>query len=334
MRIKRLIIAILATVSLFTLTGCNLAREDAGEAVDKDKLVGVFVTTEYLDLFDVEGYLNNNINSISGGKLQINQSSEKYQGRLYAVLKDKTLTNEETGKQVVTQEYVFEAVDGITYFTAKVPATTDSESFLTSSSDEAISDGHKGLSYSDIEDKTTLKGTIYVSPNRTNSTYYINPVYQSSQGSVYAMSGNGISVGGIQDEGIIINHKLDESTTVTENGKIKKVSISVELSIAIMLPPERIAILQMDRDSAVLSRREYTPGAVPQVITPEAGATYIIVETYKKDSQGAAIVSRELFSEKDEALSTYFCRKDGISIKEVTQLSWRKSASISLDSKF
>ena len=55
---KKLIALLLA---LCMLTGCRLASEEKKEDRLQDKLVGVLVTFEPLDLdFDIEGYLRDN----------------------------------------------------------------------------------------------------------------------------------------------------------------------------------------------------------------------------------------------------------------------------------
>ena len=46
---KRIIIICCAIIIIFSLTGCQLARED-GLVAQTDSLAGVFITTEYLDL--------------------------------------------------------------------------------------------------------------------------------------------------------------------------------------------------------------------------------------------------------------------------------------------
>jgi hypothetical protein len=66
MMIKRSLAVCLAVCFLLTLAGCQLAVEDAGGTNNGDRLIGVFVTKEYLDLFDTEGYLNDNISKLSG----------------------------------------------------------------------------------------------------------------------------------------------------------------------------------------------------------------------------------------------------------------------------
>lgn len=325
MKIKKAFAIFLTVFILFTLTGCQLALEDKGESQNKGRLIGIFVTDEYLDLFDMEGYLNDNINKFSGGGLiNIDGNNSQYQGRLYATLATRTL-KDDTGKTLDTKEFVFDGVEGIPYFAATVPATENEESFTTSGSDEAISDSHMGIYCGDAEDKTTLEGTIYVSMNQAAKSRYINPIYQNSDGSVYATSGNGIMLAGEQGEGSVYTQTLEETTTVTENGKSKSVSIYIKISMSIMLPPEKIIIMQMDKNSDIISKTEYSPGKLPDTLTPEAGVDYIIVENYKRDPESNWITSRSIYDRRNENLETFYCRDDGICVKQWTNLDWNKN---------
>lgn len=325
MKTKRFLIIFLTVLVLFSLSGCQLAIADKGEGKSKDRLIGVFITEEYLDLFDMEGYLNDNINKLSGsGLINMDQNSTKYQKRLYATLATMELTNEE-GETFNTKEYVFEDVEGISYFAARVPATENDDSFITSGSDKAISDGHMGIYNRDEEDRITLDGTIYISSAHTSKSHYVNPVYQSSDGSVYAISGNGILLSGDQGEGSIYSSTLDETTTVTENGKNTTVSASIKISIATMYPPEKISVLQMDKDSKAISRLEYSPGKLPDTITPIDKAEYIIVESHKYDQEGKAVTSRSIYDRKVESLDTFYCQDNGICVKQWTKLDWNNN---------
>lgn len=317
----RIVAFFLAALMLSTLSGCQLAREEAGTSNYEDRLIGVFLTTEYLDLFDFKGYLNDNIGRFSSGEIHIDGAAEKYQGRLYAELNPKTLTNQETGEKAVTEEYIFPGVEGITYFSARVPATAEREGYVTSGSDEAITDGHMNLNYGDQGNSTTMDGTVYVSTGHAQA-YYFNPIYQSADGRVYATAGNGISAAGVQDEGSVYSQTLDATYTTAENGKTKTDSISVKISISEMSPPEKVTILQMDTDSTVVSRTEYTPGETPESILPEEKAEYIVVETHKTDRSGEAYTTRKLYGKDSESLETFSCREDGICVKKWTQIKW------------
>lgn len=322
MKIRRTFAVFLAVLILFALTGCQLAIEDKGEAYSKDALIGVLVTDEYLDLFDMERYLNDNFNKLSdGGIIEIDDSGSKYQGRLYATLKTLEL-KDNTGKAFNTREFVFEGINGISFFAARLPATENEDSYITSGSDEAISDGYTGFSYGDNEDKTTLEGTIYISSDYAGKTLFINPVYQSSDGTVYAITGNGIMVSDEQGEGSVYTQTLEETTTITENGKRKSKSTSIKISIAVMFPPEQIFILQMDKDSEIIAKTEYAPGKLPGTIIPEAGVEYIIVESNKIDIEGNTVTSRTLFDRSNETLESFYRRSDGICVKQSTILDW------------
>ena len=104
-------------------------------------LAGVFITREYLDLFDFESYLSDNASTIvNGGEITV-EDQEKYNGRLYAVLKPRTLTNEETGDTTEHWEYVFEETTGIPFILVETKQP-DGQSYMGSSSDGSVSDAH------------------------------------------------------------------------------------------------------------------------------------------------------------------------------------------------
>lgn len=307
---------------VLALTGCQLAQNSADGAADEDRLVGLFLTTEYLDLFDFEGYMNDNLKSFQGGEITINGDSQKYQGRLYATMVSRTLTNEETGETSQTEEYVFPS-DGIPYFSATVPAAENHDSYRASISDPAISDGHVNYKLGDDGDSVTLTGTVYVSPVNIARTYYFNPVYQSADGSVYATTGNGFMVNTeAYSEGSVYSQTLDATTTVTEGGKTKTDSTSITLSISVMFAQEKIVVLQMSEESAVLLRNEYAPDTMPESISTESETDYLIVETHKRDDTGHIKISRATYSSDTENIETFFVREDGICVKHWTRMIW------------
>jgi phage protein U len=317
MKIKQLIAVFFAVLGIFSLSACQLASEDATESAH-DRLIGVFITYEYLDLFDFDSYLTDNISGFPGGDISEDANSEKYQDRLYATLKEKVLINEDTGEETVVEEYVFEGVEGFAYLAVK----DGNNGHVNFHSDEAISDRNSRLYSGDDEDKIKLEGTIYSAPGNDGFiTYYINPVYQGSDSSIYAMSGGGFSIDATQGKGHYTN-MLEETTTVTENGTDKKSSTSIEISFVPMFPPEKIVLLQMDKDSTILSKNEYTPGEMPEMLTPKTGTDYIVAETYKSDNAGTVYVTREIYDQQDEYLYTFFFRDDNICIKTGTKLEW------------
>ena len=327
---RKIMIAVCCASFLCALTGCQLAKESAGADTNEDRLIGVLITTEYLDLFDSEGFLNDNFNSFQGGEITADGSNtQKYQGRLYAVLVPRTLTSEETGETTVTLEYIFEGIEGIAYCVPRIQATEEENSYIATMSAPAISDGHTSIFVGDDENSVSLDGTIYVVPSNISHTYYFNPVYQSIDGSVYAVTGSGFMMNSdLYSEGSVYSHTLDAVTSITENGETKKDSISIKISISVMFAPDEIAILQMGSDNAVISQTEYEPEEMPTTLTLETGTAYFIVETHKRDNTGTMIISREIYGSDVENIETFFVQADGVCVKHWTQMIWEASHSL------
>ena len=317
---RKLTIAVCCAVLLSVLPSCQLAKESIGLNETEDRLIGIFITTEHIDLFDFDSYLEDNIGSIQGGEFTIDGNTQEYQGRLYATMTSKSETSEETGLTMTTEEYTFEGIDGMSYFAPIVRAAEGHDNYTTVISDEAFSDGHTTLNHGDDESSITLEATVYVAPSGKMQTYYYNPVYQSADGSVYVVSGSGHSFyAEPYGEGAVYSQTIESSTTTREDGKDKTDSISIKASISVMCPPVKTVIIQMDQESAILSQSEYEPDEVPNVIELESDTDYFIVETHKQDETEIKI-SREIYDRGVEDITTFSARADGVCIRQWTQI--------------
>ena len=66
---KKTTIFCLLLALIFILSGCQLAKEDLNEPTQtKDRLAGVFLTTTWLDLFDSDRYIEENLSDPGTGK--------------------------------------------------------------------------------------------------------------------------------------------------------------------------------------------------------------------------------------------------------------------------
>lgn len=307
MKIKTLLLCVL---SALLLTGCQLALPEK-ESDKGNRLVGVFITTEYLDLFDAESYLNDNLASFNGGEIKLDGDAEKYEGRLYADF---------SGKDY--QEVRFGEVEGIPFFAAEILNDNSEPSNVTYSGDGLV-ESNIGVFYNDEEDKITLDGKVYIVPGINGQQHYFNPVYQSLDGKVFVQSGNGMSVSGVQSQGSAMSHKLEETITVTENGKSKKKTAVINISVETMLPPQKIMLVQMDKNNNILKSDEYLPGKLPETIDTDANAAYIIAEAHKTDFDGKALTERELYTNEDTGLTTFYENGTGVMASQYTQLIWQ-----------
>lgn len=298
----------------------EMVNEKKEDSAGRDRLIGVFVTTEHLDLFDSETWFNDNVNKIISGKDTRMGDQSQYYGRLYAELVDRELVNENTGELTYLKEYVFEGVQGFMYC---VPTVSDDYGeYISSTSDDAITDGHMNYATTDEGESITLTGTIYVSTGTVNRYFYFNPVYQAEDGTVYAVTGNGMNHGGDLVDGVGSSIELKENTATIVNGKSVSYSFSVKLDVSFVQPSERIAIVQMSDDNKVLSREEYEPGGVPADIVPVEGAGYVIVETYQRESDGSLKIIREIYQPDDDFLYTFYVREDGVCVKGSSSIRW------------
>jgi len=321
---RKIMISICSILILCALTGCQLARESAGADAYEDRLIGMFVTTEYLDLFDMDAYLNDSLSGFQGGDITVDGDTRKYEGQLYATMVARTQTNEETGETSEVEEYVFPNIDGISYFYFTTLDTEGRDSTTIMSEDPSVVHEKMDIHASDDAYGMTMEGMIYVSPTdeQRELVYYFNPVFQSADGSVYVSSGSGVANQGVDVEGSTMSQTMDATYAVTENGKVKTDSVSIKLSISVIFTPEKIAVLQMDAESKLLMRTEYAPDAVPEALVFDSGTDYIIVETHKRDVAGDAITTRDIYSRDAETIQTFFARTDGICVMRSTQIKW------------
>lgn len=302
MKTKQMIIIIICIIlAAFALGAAgivNVTNETAKKNLDEDHLIGVLITKEYLDLFD------GNIND---------------QGRLYAELVE-TSQPDETGETIKAKEYVFKDIKGIRFFGPKIPDESGidgSGSYMSTNIDEGITDASTHFTILDDCETVSLKGTIYVASGGKSGNFYFNPVYQTSKGDVYAMSGEGISfLGEGNGPGTSMSQKISENRTSSDESKISS-GTEVEVTVSVMEDPTRIALLQFDSKNELLEKADFTPGNLPESIDVLPDAQYMIVETTSAEG-----IHRTLFQQEDDFIYVFTSRDDGICIKQTYEVNW------------
>ncbi|KAF5075089.1 hypothetical protein DSECCO2_174160 [anaerobic digester metagenome] len=321
---KRIGLTTFALLIMILLAGCQLAREDGAEK-SADKLIGAFVTSEHINLFDMEGFLNDN-GKVSGGEILVEGNQQKYNGRLYATRKDTVETTEEGGKYTKTT-YEFDGIEGTRMFSPTVSESPDDEnSYVMSNSDNGVTDFKINIKYGDYAEGMELEGNIYVSPSGLENEIFINPVYQSKDGQVYLVS----SVNGYcysaddMEDGSLYTQTIADKVTVNNNGNSKEFSTSVKVSIAIMKPTAKVAIIQIDKDNKLLKKEEYKPGEVPKELNADSSTEYIIVESTKTMKSGETKVERTIVSKSDDSLWYFLLNDNRVFVKTYTTIIWNK----------
>ena len=324
MKTKNIIIIFACIVLIafaFGATGIiHLVSASVNEETSSDKLIGVLITREYLDLFDREQFLTDNIGGlVNGGKISESES-DKYQERLYAALTETGYTNEKTGETGGRKEYVFEGISGIYCFAPRI--IDQFGTCWSSSGDDAITDGQFNMISTDEGDSIAFEGTIYVSTGKNAGKFFFNPVYQTSAGEVYAVSGNGIFVDDNNTDGMSMSHEIKESHSSTVDNVITSFESQIKITVCYMDEPVKVSILQFGKENELLSQMDYDPDSVPNTLQVRSETQYIIVETTRLSHDQTANITREIYQPEDETLFAFFCRDDGICVKQWCEIDW------------
>lgn len=268
---KKLAIALIFAIALM-LPGCSLLRED-GEPADADRLVGVYITENYIDSFDFEAYVQDNASSLSGGSGEISrEDAAKYTRRIYAEITD--------GKTSFP-------IEGIAFIAARYEK--DGESCTGSDYGDKLADVHLSINVSDDMETTVLTGKLFADSGAGHMSAYCNPVYQQADGRVYLVPGEGVSA----NMGSM-THSLSESCESAKKGE-RGYGMDITLEVEGSRPSEKLAVLLYSAEGALLSRTEYAPEEMPEEISA-AGAAWAVFEDYTADYSGEPQVIRQLIA--------------------------------------
>ena len=289
------IFALLLILAL-ALSGCQLATDEVREGgfVNRDRLVGVVVTTEHLDLLDIEAYLRDHPQDLMDGKIGGNTAA--YQNRIYAQEEIEKSTTED-GVPCTTTYYNFDHVDGMYLLDYQAKTYLEDGSLLA---DVMVGDCSEGI-LSVAYHGDLMEGTIYVPRGSGEVCFFMNPVYQDSEGRLYLLAGTGSSTNELSGS---MWHTITEEYTETIDGESTTRKREVKITVEAIRVPEKVAIVQMSDGNIVLDRQEYAPKDLPESLTPAEGCAYILVEEYTGNE-----VKRTMI-EPDEPYITVYVKSD------------------------
>ena len=271
---KKLALVLILALCL-SLTGCSLLREDtSGEPAADDKLVGVYITPEHLDTFDFESYASDNISSLANGGEVSAEDAAKYSNRIYAEIKDGTITF---------------PIEGTAIITARLGE--GNEKYFSSQLGDYIVGGGTSVNYGEDTDSVELSGTLYA-PAGEYVSAYCNPVYQEPDGDIYLTGGQGMGSDGV---GAM---KQTTSASTDPHGDVRGYSMSIESTVEPIYASDKLVVLYYAEDGSLMSREEYAPGELPYELS-SGGAAYVVFADYTRDDYGEPTVKRTLLTPGD-----------------------------------
>ncbi len=301
MKKKLLALGLVLCLSL-GLCGCRLALPE-GEAAERDKLIGAFVTTKHLDTFT--------LNVGPGGKLESGHEP------IYAELCKESYEND-YGETVTTANYRFTELEGISCFMLYI-TEENGESYNTTQIDEAVQEVDRELKTVNSDKQlNSLAGSLYV-PEGTYITFYLNPVYQKADGSVYLTGGQGL-----QADGGSAGLTLSETTKAVIAGESVEYGFSVELWVKERPLTERVRLVEFGADNEVLRISEFLPGELPESFESAEGVQCIVQENYYTDGEAEQQAERSVLSPESENYVEILVPGDmGYLVPQRCEIVWR-----------
>ena len=283
MKIKVIAVLMVLCVIVVALSGPELKKpESKNKSTFGDRLIGTVITTESLNTFDMEAYLNENIESIVKDENHTVEIEDKqnYNNRIYARLitvEDKT----EDGEKITHKEYVFDDIDGFWIFNAKIPSTETEESYTCLCSEGGISNVKSNVHHTDTGlQEIELNADVYYSYEKRGTVFYMNPVYQESDGDIYCVEGTGYAVSGDKgsiDGTSIGSQSLNNKITVKDNGEETVYQSKVTINYVPVYVPSQIEFVFMNEDNKAIKEENFKPENVPEELTVPKGTEYVIV---------------------------------------------------------
>lgn len=324
MKIKVIAILIALCILAAVISGFQLKKPEAeNKSTLGDRLIGTVITTESLNTFDMETYLEENIGSIVKDENQTVQNEDKqdYMGKIYARQVTKEDTTEE-GEKITHKEYVFDDdINGYWIFDAKIPSTETEESYTCLCSEGGFSNVQSKIHHTDNGlQEIELIADIYYSYEKWGTVFYMNPVYQESDGDIYCVEGMGYSVSG--DKGSIDGNSsgsqtLTDKITVNENGEETVYQSKVTINYIPVYVPVRTEFVFMNEDNEAISESGFNTHQVPSELNVPKGTEYVII--LQKSEEGTIT---DVIGKNCEYAEILFEENQGICSKGSVEFKW------------
>ena len=273
---KVMCVICLLLAAMMSLSACQLAVPDAenpGGVEKYDQLMGVLITKGPMKEFDPLALIED------GEYTEYTDDSPVYG------------TVSEDGRI-----YKFGDIEG----TVLVLHEVDENCYGFRLSGGPVSDINHSVNAFEEGAKHKIEGRVWVSEDAEEVILYMNPIYRTSDGRVYVMSGEGVyfePMGGCE-----YTKSLSGETTRKENGETYIFSMRVEITIIAAVPDETVTVIQMNENGEKIKSETFLADNMPEEFTTQAGTAFLLVrcsgggsdrwETVQPDDEGIHVTQK------------------------------------------
>lgn len=298
------------------LSGCTLAVPEEAQTAPlpqvEDRIVGMLVT---LDQAEPKETMDPNL-------LHLEANRGK---RIYARLQEEAYESQD-GTEHTTYRMVFPEDLGLAFMGYQVmpqmlPSLPEEETYWTSTVDPGIDLEKNSFNTVNDDSFVQLEAVIYVSENAQDLVLYMNPVYQTESGEVYALGVGPVGYHGSSMAECAVSYGMTAVEEGNEAGTRKEGYVKMTLRRAQV--PEFYRIVQLDGEDQVIKTQDISPGDLPEVYRPEETCVYLILE---ERAEGKA-VKRSVKSrgESDSVLDVLYPMENGICRVGHTRIDWEEA---------
>lgn len=281
---KKIFIIILACV--LCLTGCSLAREEV-VSKEADRLVGVYLTTEYPD---------------SNDEHWVDYGTFTADTEFGEIPLPKRILPAEFDPE--TKTFVFPGLDGYALFEATVK---DGENVYNTSQSDFM-DGNFHVTTTDFGDSFELSGTLYVGEDMEDTIWKANLVYQTADGLVY-LDGSGDSYSG--NEGGF-SSQVEQTQTITVNGKEGSTYTKAEFTVQPIGKLQKLLVHQYNAAGERIDTRELNITAEDQKVIWTTNAAWAVVEEHLPNEVKRTAYDRPAEGEEDVTHTVVVLNEDQV----------------------
>ena len=317
---RKWIVIVIGAVLVLTAFGIGfsgmvvLARQTEQGTAETDRLIGVLITEDSIESFDMETYLQNNLSELVNQKEISMPEIPADAQRLYA-------TN--TLKDVNSLDFSFEGIKGIRFFSCYIDPEGNGDGYWTSGADEGCSDSHWG--FKETEDSSRIEGecTIFSTMSSHEKMFFVNPMYQTTDGRIYVIPGGGEVFSRDIAFYTTSSRTLNEKRTMTINGETKTFEAEIKINFSFINPPSSVTLLQYDEENLVIAEQIIKADSIPEEIIPLKNAQYLIIESVVSTPDGTETTERQLLQRKDNYAKVFSVREDDIIVQHSIELKWQ-----------